>query len=81
MQSDAHGSGICLAIVQRIVELHEGQVWIEGDEHEGLHGKVHHDLIEQSTIDLLTNVKPDIWTRVFKKRLFLGIPHMKVASE
>ena len=32
------------------------------------------DVIEQSAIDLLTNVKPDIWTRAFRKRLFLGSP-------
>ena len=30
------------------------------------------DVIEQSAIDLLTNVKPDIWTRAFRRRLFLG---------
>ena len=32
------------------------------------------DVIEQSAIDLLTNVKPDIWTRAFRKRLLLGSP-------
>ena len=32
------------------------------------------DVIEQSAIDLLTNVKPDTWTRAFRKRLFLGSP-------
>jgi hypothetical protein len=30
------------------------------------------DVIEQSAIDLLTNVKPDIWTRAFRKRLLLA---------
>jgi signal transduction histidine kinase/CHASE3 domain sensor protein len=34
-QSDAPGSGIGLAIVQRIVELYGGQVWIEGTQCEG----------------------------------------------
>ena len=32
------------------------------------------DVIEQSAIDLLTNVKPDIWTRALRKRLSLGSP-------
>lgn len=34
-QAEAAGSGIGLAIVQRIVELYGGRVWIEGDEGEG----------------------------------------------
>lgn len=34
-QADAPGSGIGLAIVQRIVELYGGRVWIEGNEGEG----------------------------------------------
>lgn len=34
-QSDAAGSGIGLAIVQRIIELYGGRVWIDGDEGEG----------------------------------------------
>ena len=32
---DTPGSGIGLAIVQRIVALYGGQVWIEGEEGEG----------------------------------------------
>lgn len=35
MQTEAPGSGIGLAIVQRIVELYNGRVWIEGSENEG----------------------------------------------
>ena len=34
-RSEATGSGIGLAIVQRIVELYGGRVWIEGNEQEG----------------------------------------------
>jgi signal transduction histidine kinase/CHASE3 domain sensor protein len=34
-QSEAAGSGIGLAIVQRIVELYGGRVWIEGNEQDG----------------------------------------------
>ncbi len=34
-QAQAPGSGIGLAIIQRIVELYGGRVWIEGAEHEG----------------------------------------------
>jgi signal transduction histidine kinase len=34
-QSDAPGSGIGLSIVQRIVALYGGQVWIDGEEGEG----------------------------------------------
>ena len=32
------------------------------------------DVIELAAIDLLTDVKPDIWTRAFRKRLSLGVP-------
>lgn len=35
LQSPESGSGIGLSIVQRIVELYEGEVWIEGTEGEG----------------------------------------------
>lgn len=60
--SDTRGSGIGLAIVQRIVALYGGQVWIEGEEGEGctvkftlpwLHRDLTGDSAQSSHIEVL----------------------------
>jgi len=60
--SDTRGSGIGLAIVQRIVALYGGQVWIEGEEGEGctvkftlpwLHSDLTGDSAQSSHIEVL----------------------------
>jgi signal transduction histidine kinase len=60
--SETRGSGIGLAIVQRIVALYGGQVWIEGEEGEGctvkftlpwLHSDLTGDSAQSSHIEVL----------------------------
>ena len=41
LTSDAAGDGIGLTIIQRIVELYGGKVWIDGAEGAGLHSTIH----------------------------------------
>ena len=41
LTADAAGDGIGLAIIQRIVELYGGKVWIDGAEGAGLHSPLH----------------------------------------
>jgi signal transduction histidine kinase len=66
--ADTPGSGIGLAIVQRIVTLYGGQVWIEGQEGEGctvkftlpwLQGDVEVDPVQPSQIEVVDLSKKD----------------------
>ncbi|NOS79664.1 MAG: GAF domain-containing protein [Nitrospira sp.] len=72
--ADVSGSGIGLTIVQRIVELYGGRVWIEGTDDEGCTVKFTmpwlnqelgeaHGAISEATLPDLVNVPPNNLTR------------------